>query len=65
MLIKSVIRSLKERPKVSIFYQFQEPEPDVVVMTDSDWAGDELTRRSTGGGVVLNGTHTHTITWWC
>ena len=32
-------------------------------MTDSDWAGDELTRRSTSGGVVLNGTYT--ITWWC
>ena len=33
-------------------------------MTDSDWAGDEATRRSTSGkGVVLNGAHT--ISWWC
>ena len=65
MLIKRVIRYLKGRPRVAIVYQFQEAEPDVVVMTDSDWAGDELTRRNTSGGVVLNGTHTHTITWWC
>ena len=32
-------------------------------MTDSDWAGDEMTRRSTSGGVVCRGSHT--ISWWC
>ena len=48
---------------MAILYCFQEAEPDIVVLTDSDWAGDELTRRSTSGGVVLNGTHT--VTWWC
>lgn len=58
MLIKRAIRYLKGRPRVAILYQFQEAEPDVVVMTDSDWAGDEITRRSTRGGVALNGTHT-------
>ena len=63
LLIKRAIRYLKGRPRVSLLYQFQDPGPDVVVMTDSDWAGDEMTRRSTSGGVVLNGQHT--ITWWC
>ena len=58
MLVKRVIRYLKGRPRVAILYCFQEAEPDIVVRTDSDWAGDELTRRSTSGGVVLNGTHT-------
>ena len=63
MLIKRVIRYLKGRPRVAITYCFQEANPNIVVLTDSDWAGDELTRRSTSGGVVLNGTHT--VTGWC
>ncbi len=63
MLIKRVTRYLKERPRVAILYCFQETEPNIVVLTDSDWAGDESTGRSTRGGVVLNGTHT--VTCWC
>jgi len=63
VLIKRVIRYLQGKPRVSLFYGFQEPDPDIVVMTDSDWGGDRITRRSTSGGVVLNGTHT--ILWWC
>jgi hypothetical protein len=58
LFIKRVIRYLKGRPRVALQYRFQEPNPDIVVMTDSDWAGDEATRRSTSGGVVLNGAHT-------
>ena len=49
MLINSVIRYLKGRPRVALQYCFQEPYPEIVVMTDSDWAGDEATRRSTSG----------------
>ena len=63
MLIKRVIRYLQGKPRVSLFYGFQDPNPDIVVMTDSDWGGDRLTRRSTSGGVVMNGWHT--ISWWC
>ena len=55
MFIKRGIRYLKGRPRVSMLYQFQDPDPDVVVMTDSDWAGDEITRRGTSGGVVMDG----------
>lgn len=51
------------RTRVAILYCFQEAEPDIVVLTDSDWAGDESSRRSTSGGVVLTGAHT--ATWWC
>ena len=63
VLIKRVIRYLKGKPRVSLFYGFQEPHPDLVVMTDSDWGGDKVTRRSTSRGVVLNSMHT--ISWWC
>jgi len=63
LLIKRVIRYLKGKPRVALQYRFQAPYPDIVVLTDSDWAGDEATRRSTSGGVVLNGGHT--ISWWC
>ena len=63
MLIKRAIRYLKGKPRVSLFYGFQEPPSDIIVMTDSDWANDIPTRRSTSGGVVLNGGHT--IHWWC
>ena len=48
---------------LSLFYGFQEPHPDLVVMTDSERGGDKVIRRSTSGGVVLNGKHT--ISWWC
>ena len=47
MLVKRVIRYFKGRPRVAILYCFQGAEPDIVVLTDSDWAGDELTRRIT------------------
>ena len=33
------------------------------MFTDSDWAGDKVTRKSTSGGVVCRGQHT--ISWWC
>ena len=58
-----IIRYLKGRPRVAISYEFQESSTGLVVFTDSDWAGDEVTRRSTSGGVVCKGNHT--IHWWC
>ena len=33
------------------------------MFTGFDWAGDEVTRKSTSGGVVCRGQHT--ISWWC
>ena len=63
MLIKRIVRYLQGKPQVAIRYGFQDPGQDVIVLTDSDWAGCVETRRSTSGGVVKHGWHI--ITWWC
>ena len=52
MLIKRIVRYLQGKPRVAIHYGFQDPGQDVIVLTDSDWAGCVETRRSTSGGVV-------------
>ena len=62
-VVKRIIRYLKGKPRVAIRYEFQEDPNTLTVFTDSDWAGDEKTRRSTSGGVVCRGSHT--ISWWC
>ena len=62
-LIKRIIRYLKGKPRVAIRYEFQEESEGITVFTDSDWAGDQTTRKSTSGGVVCRGKHT--ISWWC
>ena len=62
-LIKRIIRYLKGKPRVAIRYKFQEESEGIIVFTDSDWAGDKATRKSTSGGVVCRGQHT--ISWWC
>ena len=45
-VVKRIIRYLKGKPRVAIRYQFQEESESITVYTDSDWAGDEVTRRS-------------------
>ena len=62
-LIKRIIRYLNSKPRVAIRYEFQEESEGITVFTDSDWAGDKTTRKSTSGGVVRRGKHT--ISWWC
>ena len=62
MVVKRIIRYLKGKPRVALRYEFQE-SCNITVFTDSDWAGDEATRRSTSGGVVCRGHYT--ISWWC
>jgi hypothetical protein len=62
-LIKRIIRYLKGKPRVAIRYEFQEESEGIIVFTDSDWAGDKTTRKSTSSGVVCRGKHT--ISWWC
>ena len=62
-VIKRIIRNLEGKPRVAIWYQFQDESENITVFTDSDWAGDEVTRKSTSGGVVCRGSHA--ISWWC
>ena len=62
-VIKRIIRYLKGKPRVAIRYQFQMESEGIIVYTDSDWAGDVETRKSTSGGVVCRDSHT--ISWWC
>ena len=63
LLTKRIIRYLKGKPRVAIRYKFQEESEGITVFTDSDWAGDKVTRKSTSGGVVCRGQLT--ISWWC
>ena len=63
LLIKRIIRFLKGKPRVAIRYKFQEETEGITVFTDSDWAGDQATRKITSWGVVCTGQHT--ISWWC
>ena len=60
-IIKRIIRYLKGKPRVAIRYQFQEEPEGLVVYTDSDWAGDITTRKSTSGVVVCRGHHTQLV----
>ena len=61
-IIKRIIRYLKGKPRVAIWYQFQEETEGIIVYTDSGWAGDPSTRRSTSGVLVCRGHHT--LSWW-
>ena len=38
-------------------FVWQELQTDVITFTDSDWAGDKITRKSTSGGVMMMGLH--------
>ena len=56
--LKRLARYLKGRPKAVIRYEAQDPRQAMIKChTDSDWAGDVLTRRSTSGMVVRRGQH--------
>ena len=57
--LKKVARYLVKYPYLKRVYKMQNGEGlKVVVMSDSDWAGDLRTRRSTSGAVVKVGEHT-------
>jgi hypothetical protein len=62
-MIKRVLRYLKSYPVCITNFYFQNAGPPLVIMSDSDWAGNEETRKSTSGGLVRHGNHT--ITHWC
>ena len=54
--VKRVIRYLKHYPRCYNLFQYQE-SLSILVYTDSDWAGEVSSRRSTSGGFVLMGDH--------
>ena len=60
--MKRAIRYLKSKPRALYEYPWQEPPRALEVYTDSDWAGDVESRKSTSGGVVMAGSHL--ITHW-
>jgi len=56
--LKRLGRYLKGRPKCVLQYHRQDPQSARLrVHTDSDWAGEAITRRSTSGMVVRRGLH--------
>jgi len=55
--LKRVIRYLKSDPQCRISYRFQDPPSGIHVLSDSDWAGDRVTRKSTSGIMVVAGQH--------
>ena len=44
-------------PRVCYRYGWQSPQSGIEVFSDSDWAGDRATRRSTSGGAIYHGNH--------
>lgn len=52
-----MLRYLTSFPSCVTVYIFQNFNPSLVLQTDSDWAGDAVSRKSTSGGVILRGSH--------
>jgi hypothetical protein len=55
--LKRVLRYLKSHPFCRLEYKWQEEPTAITLLTDSDWAGDVRTRRSTTGMVIQLGGH--------
>ena len=50
-------RYLKNRPRVQLWYKFQETPCQLETFSDTDWAGCRRTRRSTTGGYTVARSH--------
>ena len=55
--LKRLGRYLVGRPRLVICYDWQAPMTRLTANSDSDWAGDKKSRKSTSGGIVRIGTH--------
>ena len=55
--VKRVLRYLQSHPSCKLMYAYQGPPQGLTILTDSDWAGDATTRRSTSGLMVIMGGH--------
>ena len=58
MLLKRVGRYLIGRPRLVQTFCWQQCPSCLSTFTDSDWAGDRISRKSTSGGVIQLGSHT-------
>ena len=54
-----VLRYLKQSGMVEYLYKWQDSPNEILVYTDSDWAGCQRTRRSTTGGCC----HVRVVFW--
>lgn len=61
--LKRLARYLLGVPWLVIHFPWQDDPGEVVVFTNSDWAGCPRTRRSTSGGVLMRGCHL--LRHWC
>lgn len=55
--VKRAGRYLQRYPRGVVRYDWQSSPGTLMVFSDSDWAGDIETRKSTSGGGVIFGTH--------
>ncbi len=55
--LKRVVRYLLHRPVVAVHFGWQRWPKRICVFTDSDWAGDRASRKSTSGGAMTAGVH--------
>ena len=55
--LKRIARYLLSVPRVSLLYKWQGPGAKINCYSDSDWAGDRISRRSVSGGAVYHGCH--------
>ena len=55
--MKRLLRFLRKRPTTTYLYEWQDHPRELTGYTGSGWAGCNLTRRSTSGGVIVHGSH--------
>ena len=57
LAMKRVARYLVGKPRFTQVLVWQDPPHQLLAYSDSDWAGDKLSRKSTSGGLVMAGSH--------
>ena len=57
ILLKRLARYLIGAPRLVQMYPWQRLAQDICTYTDSDWAGDKASRKSTSGGIMFLGEH--------
>ena len=55
--IKRAARYLAGAPRYVQMYEWQDYDGHMHAFADSDWAGDQVTRKSTSGGLIMLGSH--------